>query len=100
MILDNHRDILLFQRGDGHVYVQLPPRGGVAAQGPPRQAALPGRPVQEGPWHQRLLQGNEETISEKVGFKCHPGRESLRPAVLLRRRVGLLRLLQTSRRGI
>ena len=84
------------------MYVQLSPRGGVPAQGPPRQAPLPGRPVQEGPWHQRLLQGNEEAISEKLGLKvlCHPGRESLRPAVLLRRRVGLLRVLQTSRRGI
>ena len=39
------------------MHVQLAPRGGVPAPGPARQAALPGRPVQEGPWHQRLLQG-------------------------------------------
>ena len=53
----SHKFIMftMFQRRDCHVYVQLSTRGGVPAQGAARQAAQPGRPVQEGPRHLGLL---------------------------------------------
>ena len=94
----------MLQRGDCHVYVQLSTRGGVPAQGAARQAAQPGRPVQEGQvssdW---LTRAHVTRCSPLVGqghLRLLQGRQSLRPALLLRRGLGLLRVLQTRRGGI